>query len=650
MKKIFLSALLVCLMVTTLLPAPVAAVQFPDVKDHWAATYIDSLAGAGYIKGYPDGSFKPDNPMTRAEFTTLLISSMGLAPDASTANSFSDIGKHWAKKYINEAVRQGILIPAEYPAGLVPDGNIKRSEAAAMLIRALGEAPDSGPLPPFTDLSSVEKSDYKAYIKRAFDLKLLQGFPGGEFKPFTDMTRAQVAKVLTDFLTLDNGSAPQPIPAVTGDITSIAIGEEQYQLSQYPVTFKFAYSSVPLNSITVNGDQLTVNGSYTFFANSPLGNPGLIINNSLYTISKYTLSGKILVAFPESRMINSLEIGGYKYNSDFVKLYINSANSDHYLADMKIIDEYTVEIDGKSYDLLEDRLTITLGDKFYDITRLDLSSAAPLILKETDRVIVEGMRISDISAIFIDDSTVSLDDIDDIEFMIDMKKYDLDEVVVDASGSFTVDRDTFSFDEVSMYIDGQVHRIEDIELYRNKFIFYCVESNNDDFVLVNGKYYDIDDVEIIKDTTIYDLDEVLVIDRDLVRIDGRRYEVDEDFYARIDNEYYTIDRIDFDEDLELIVMKLTESDGPAVGNQPERIIFYVDDMKYQDGVDSNTEIYAGRNWVDFDKIAIIDPATFSYSGKYYDLIGADISLDGDEFVVNDTSWTGSRQIFTLYME
>jgi len=650
LKKLFLSALFVCLLAATLLPAPVAAVQFPDVKDHWAVTYIDSLAGAGYIKGYPDGSFKPDNPMTRAEFTTLLISCMDLTPDASTVNSFGDTGKHWAKNYINEAVRQGILIPAEYPAGLVPDGNIKRSEAAAMLVRALGEEPDNGSLPPFTDLSAVEKSDYKAYIKRAFDLKLLQGFPGGEFRPFTDMTRAQVAKVLTDFLVLDDGSAPQPVPAVTGDITSIAIGEEQYQLSQYPVTFKFAYSSVPLNSITVNGDQLTVNGSYTFFANSPLGNPGLIINNSLYTVSKYTLSGKILVAFPESRIINSLEISGYKYNSDFVKLFVNSSNSDYYLADMKIIDEYTVEIGGKSYDLLKDRVTITLGDKFYDITRINLSSASPLILKETDRVIVEGMRMSDISAIFVDDKTLSLNDIDDIQFMIDKKMYDLDEVVIDASGSFTVSRKAFPFDEITMYIDGQTYIIEDIELYRNKFIFYCVKGNNEDFVLVNGKYYDIDDVEIIKDNTVYDLDEVLVIDRNLVRIDGKRYEVDEDFYARIDKKYYTINRIDFDEDLELVVMKLTETTAPSVSSQPERIIFYVDNKKYQDGVDNNTEIYVGRKWVDFDKITIIDPAVFSYDGRNYDLIGAEVSLDGDEFVVYDTSWTGYRQIFTLYME
>lgn len=652
MKKLFHSALLICLLATMLSPTPVTASQFPDIGQHWAETYINSLAGAGYIKGYPDGTFKPDNPMTRAEFTTLLISCMGLIPGSATVNSFSDTGKHWGSNYIEEAVRRGILYPAEYSPGLVPDGIIKRSEASAMLVRALGEKPDYSTLPPFTDLSDVEKSDYKAFIKKAFDLRLLQGFPGGEFKPFTDMTRAQVAKVLTDFLTLYTGSAPQPLPSlnVSGDISSIAIGEEQYQLSQYPATFKFAYSSVPANSITVSGEQVTINGNYTFFTNSPLGNPELVVNNNLYTISKYTVNGKVLVAFPESRIIDSLEISGYKYNADFVRLYINSANNDHYLSDMEIIDEYTVRIDGKSYDLLLDRLTVTLGDKFYDIVRIDLAAANPLKLVETDRVLIEGMSLSDISAVFIDGDTISLKNID-IQFLINMKIYALSKIMIDGSGRFTVDRDTYDFDEVAMYIDGQVHTIDDIELYRDKFIFYCSEGSDEELVQINGKYYVYDDVKVIKDTVVYDLDRVLVISRNLVRIDGKRYEIDSTFYVLLDKKYYTIDRIDFDEKQRMVVMKLSESKGPAtVTSQPERIIFYVDDRRYQDGVDRYTEIRAGNTWVDFDQITIVDPATFSYDGKNYDLIDASIRLDSVRFIVTDTSWTGSRLVFSIYLE
>ncbi len=652
MKKLFVSLLLVSFLVTAMLPAPAAAVQFPDVKDHWAETYINSLSGAGYIKGYPDGTFKPDNPMTRAEFTTLLISSMGLKPQAAAANSFSDISKHWGKNFINEAVKKGILVPSEYPDGLVPDGNIKRSEAAAMLVRALDEKPDTGALPPFTDKANVEKSMYKAYIKKAFDLKLLSGFPGGEFLPFTDMTRAQVAKVLTDFLNLYDGTSPiTTVPSVSGDITDIAVGDEKFVLGQSPVIFKFAYSSVPLNSITVAGDQVTINGTYNFFINSPLGNPDLIINNNLYKISKYTISGSILVGFPQSHNIDSLEVGGYKYNTDFVQLFVNSAYGDYYLSDLDIIDQYNVKVAGKAYSLTNDRLTISLGGKFYDITRINLSAASnPLILSETDRVIVEGMRMADISAIFVDDDTLSLDDIDEIEFMIDKEMYDLDEVTIDASGNFTAGRETYDFDEVYMYIDGQTYSIEDIELYRDRFIFYCDESSSADLVIVNDKYRDVEDVEIIKGNTVYDLEEVLVISRNLVRIGSKQYKVDSTFKARMDGKTYDIDRIDYDLRQDIVKMDLTESDDFVLGNQPDRIIFYVDDAKYQDGVNNDTEIYVARRWIDFDKITILDPGTFSYNGRNYDLIDSEIRLDDDEFVVVDTSWTGYRQIFSLFME
>ena len=651
MKKLLSSALLVCLLTAMLFPTPALAAHFPDVGQHWAETYIDSLSGTGYIKGYPDGTFKPDNTITRAEFATLLINCMELTPAVLNAGSFKDTGTHWARKYIDEAVRQGILFPSEYTSGLVPDGAIKRSEASAMLVRALGEKPDTGELPPFTDLSQVEQSDYKAFIKRAFDLRLLQGYPGGEFKPFTDMTRAQAAKVLTDFLTLYTGTAPQPGLSVSGDISSIAIGEEQYQLNQYPATFKFAYSSVPVTSITVSDGQVTVNGNYTFFTDTSLGNPQLVINNNLYTISKYTISGKVLVAFPESHTIDSLEVSGYKYNADFVKLYINSSNSDYYLSDMEIVDEYTIRIDGDLYDLMQDRLTVTLGDIFYDIVRIDLNAANPLRLSETDRVIVEGMDLSDISAIFVDGQTISLKNIDEIQFLIGMKMYDLNKIVIDGTGSFTIGRDTYDFDEVAMYIDGQVHTIDDIELYRDKFIFYCSEGRDEELVQINGKYYVYDDVQVIYDSRVYALDQVLVISRNLVRIGGKRYDIDSSFYVRLDKKYYEINRIDFDEKQGMIVMKLTETKAPSsVATQPDRIIFYVDDSKYQDGVDRYTEIRAGSTWVDFGQITIVDPATFSYDGKDYDLIDAQIRLDGDKFFVVDTSWTGSRQVFSIYME
>jgi hypothetical protein len=70
-----------CLCFTLVFPATaLGAKEFSDTKGHWAISYIQDLADQGYINGYPDGTFKPDRTMTKAEFTTALIGSLGITP------------------------------------------------------------------------------------------------------------------------------------------------------------------------------------------------------------------------------------------------------------------------------------------------------------------------------------------------------------------------------------------------------------------------------------------------------------------------------------------------------------------------------------------------------------------------------------------
>lgn len=134
-----------------------AAGNFSDINKHWASEFITTLSSAGYISGYPDGTFKPDKTVSQAEFVTVLISCMGLSPTDTKTSYFNDTKNHWARGSINEAVKQGILVPSEYSNVLQPDSGLKRSQAAAMMVRALGQKPDNGPLS-FTDKATVEKA------------------------------------------------------------------------------------------------------------------------------------------------------------------------------------------------------------------------------------------------------------------------------------------------------------------------------------------------------------------------------------------------------------------------------------------------------------------------------------------------------------
>ena len=106
----------------------------------WYATSVATLSSMGVITGYPDGTFRPDASITRAEFATLL----SRLSDASTAGSasFSDVSGHWARKAIAAVSAAGWV--SGYPDGTFrPNANITRAEAMAMLNRMLGRLPES---------------------------------------------------------------------------------------------------------------------------------------------------------------------------------------------------------------------------------------------------------------------------------------------------------------------------------------------------------------------------------------------------------------------------------------------------------------------------------------------------------------------------
>lgn len=114
------------------------SVTFSDVKaGSWYETAVKVLASKGVIAGYPDGSFKPDQAVTRAEFfkmVAMLYSDTLNTP--ITGGIFKDINGHWAEKYINLLQKLGIVKGDNGSAR--PNDNLKRCETAAIMNRILG--------------------------------------------------------------------------------------------------------------------------------------------------------------------------------------------------------------------------------------------------------------------------------------------------------------------------------------------------------------------------------------------------------------------------------------------------------------------------------------------------------------------------------
>lgn len=128
----------------------------PDFKDAdgWYNAAINDVVKAGYMKGYPDGSFKPDQPITRAEFAVILSH---VLKDETTPSPFKDTAGHWAKDAIDKAYAQGI-IKGYGDNTFRPDALVSRAEAVAMANRTF-RLQKTVVENPFTDITS----DHWAY-------------------------------------------------------------------------------------------------------------------------------------------------------------------------------------------------------------------------------------------------------------------------------------------------------------------------------------------------------------------------------------------------------------------------------------------------------------------------------------------------------
>lgn len=111
---------------------------YTDVaSDAWYNTAVSTMTKAGIVDGYPDGTFRPDAPITRAEMAKII--SLFAKLDKSESR-FSDIAGHWAEAYIKLAAGNGWIVG--YPDGTFgPQRNITRAETATMINRVLDRVP-----------------------------------------------------------------------------------------------------------------------------------------------------------------------------------------------------------------------------------------------------------------------------------------------------------------------------------------------------------------------------------------------------------------------------------------------------------------------------------------------------------------------------
>ncbi|MGI5949314.1 S-layer homology domain-containing protein [Peptoniphilus sp.] len=139
MRKKAVGLFLIVAMILSVFVSPVnAARNYKDLKNHWSEGYVLKGDELGWIKGYEDGTIRPDENMTRAEFITLLASSIDYDINNDSSTRFVDLSEtSWAEKDILKAERLGLLDIAFPDKTLLPNEKITREEAAVLLNHAL---------------------------------------------------------------------------------------------------------------------------------------------------------------------------------------------------------------------------------------------------------------------------------------------------------------------------------------------------------------------------------------------------------------------------------------------------------------------------------------------------------------------------------
>ncbi len=220
-KKILSGILCIAMLAST---AIVASASFSDVENDptvaWAVPYINEMSEKGYIKGYEDGTFKPNNTISKTESLILLSRMIGVNDSSfqdsvdSAVEQYSSVLDKYSTNYVNEVsllLYAGVLEADEldsYISAANKNTALKRYEAAVLLTKLLG-AEDEVETNAFVSSSYVDTAQIpdsaRAYVEYVKEQGIMQGMGNNEagqpmFSPNTSVTRSQMAKMLCSLI------------------------------------------------------------------------------------------------------------------------------------------------------------------------------------------------------------------------------------------------------------------------------------------------------------------------------------------------------------------------------------------------------------------------------------------------------------------
>lgn len=244
MKKV-LGAFFLCFFIFVGSAAADGGLHFRDVKnDHWAKNDIHQLFYRGIITGYDDGTFKPNNKVTIAQFIKMAVAANQL-PVKDGSSPFILPSNHWAKPYISTAYSAGLITPADFNKNLNPNHEITREQMAIVMARSLKLDPINKIV--FKDHKSIKNN---GLVTASYEAGVISGKEDGTFRPADSSTRAQSAAVLERMLRIKGAPAPLTIAQGTKIISTAEkkiigiLGDEVFENFGNTAPFSTLHSKV----------------------------------------------------------------------------------------------------------------------------------------------------------------------------------------------------------------------------------------------------------------------------------------------------------------------------------------------------------------------------------------------------------------------
>jgi hypothetical protein len=195
------------ILIICLLPFQAAAIFFNDLDGHWSEEHVYwATFDVPVFSGYPDGSYRPDQPISRAEFMTMLKkildqTNQTVLNERTVDMPYIDMpANHWAYnhiqfvyQYLEEAQQADLTMQQIYPSSfLLPSQAISRYEVA-LLTHSLTTPPisTSQETTPFRDIPSTDPH-YRRLVELS-DNEMISGYEDGTFRPANQLTRAEAA-------------------------------------------------------------------------------------------------------------------------------------------------------------------------------------------------------------------------------------------------------------------------------------------------------------------------------------------------------------------------------------------------------------------------------------------------------------------------